>query len=116
MMERLSIFKEWFLRQYGLDGSTNNLLAIHIDHVRPKYRDQYPGNDDPDVPGLRATYLAAILRAPELAIPSKGLSFQALLQHCVSLCRKRSWAPGTVYIFKFTQFQIMLSEKSSCDF
>lgn len=46
-------------------------MAIHIDRVGPKYRDQYPGDGDPDVPGLRATYLAPILGAPELAVPSK---------------------------------------------
>ena len=72
MMERLSIFKVWFLHQYGLDGSSDNIFAIHIDKIRPKYRDQYSGNDNPDVPGLRPTYLAPILGAPELAVPSKG--------------------------------------------
>lgn len=70
-MERLSVFKEWFLHQYELDGSGNNIVAIHIDTIKPKYRDEYPGNGNPEVPGLRPTYLSAILGAPELAIPSE---------------------------------------------
>ena len=70
-MKRLSVFKEWFVQQYALGGSSNNLMAIHIDTIKPKYRDEYPGNNPPDVPGLRPTYLAAILGAPELATPSK---------------------------------------------
>lgn len=106
-MERLSIFKQWFLHQYGLDGSTNNLLAIHIDHVRPKYRDQYPGNDNPDVPGLRATYLAPILGAPELAIPSKHSPSSPALISFLAM-PKRSWAPLEVYTLQPTRFQIML--------
>lgn len=70
-MERLSVVRKWFLEHYKLDGSTGNVIAIHIDTVKPRYRDECPGNNDPDVPGLRATHLSAILKAPELAIPSK---------------------------------------------
>ena len=73
LMERLKVFKDWFLHQYGFDGSSKNVVAIHIDTIKLKYRDEYPGNDDPDIPGLRPTYLAAILGAPELAIPSEEL-------------------------------------------
>lgn len=72
-MNRLSVFKEWFLRHYGLDGSSNNVVAIHIDTIKPKYRDEYPGDGNPDAPGLRAPFLSAILGAPELAIPSENL-------------------------------------------
>lgn len=71
LMKRLSVFNDWFLRQYELDGSSNNIIAIHIDTNKPKYRDQYPGDRNPEVPGLRPTYLSAILGAPELAIPSE---------------------------------------------
>jgi hypothetical protein len=53
------------------NASHKTLIALHIDTVQPRYRDEYPGNINPNVPGLRSTYLAAILRAPELAIPSK---------------------------------------------
>ncbi|KAL8782227.1 MAG: hypothetical protein Q9213_005593 [Squamulea squamosa] len=70
MMERLWVFRSWFLHQYSLNGSSNNVMAIDIDKIRPKNRDEYPGNDDPNVPGLRATYLAAILGAPEIAEPT----------------------------------------------
>ena len=44
---------------------------MHIDTVKPRYRDEYPGNNNPEVPGLRQPYLAPLLGAPELAIPSK---------------------------------------------
>lgn len=71
MMERLLIFKAWFLHQYKLDRSSNNIVAIHIDTIKPKYRDQYAGDGNPEVPGLRPTYLSAILGAPEIAIPSE---------------------------------------------
>lgn len=71
MMKRISVFKEWFFHQYDVGASSNNIMAIHIDTIKPKYRTDYPGNSNPDVPGLRATYLSAILGAPELAIPSK---------------------------------------------
>ena len=71
MMKRLSIFKEWFFHQYDVGRSSNNIMAIHIDTIKPRYRDEYPGNSNPEVPGLRPTYLSAILGAPELAIPSK---------------------------------------------
>lgn len=71
MMKRFSIFREWFLRQYELGDFSNNIMAIHIDTIKPKYWDEYPGNSNPEVPGLRPTYLSAILGGPELAIPSK---------------------------------------------
>ena len=71
IMHRLSIFKAWFVDRYMVNGLHTNVIALHIDTVKPKYRDEYPGNSNPEVPGLRATYLSAILGAPELAIPSK---------------------------------------------
>ena len=71
MMNRLLVFKAWFLDRYMVNGTRNNVIALHIDVVEAKYRDEYPGNSNPEVPGLRATYLSAILEAPELAIPSK---------------------------------------------
>ena len=71
MMNRLSVFKAWFFDRYMENGMRNNVIALHIDIVEAKYRDMYPGNSNQEVPGLRATYLSAILEAPELAIPSK---------------------------------------------
>jgi hypothetical protein len=71
ILSRFSVFKNWFLDHYQLNGSHNRVFALHIDTVLPRYRDQYPGNSNPEVPGLRATYLSAILEAPELAVPSK---------------------------------------------
>lgn len=53
------------------DDSLETVLAIHIDTVQAKYRDEYPGDNNPEVPGLRATFLSVILEAPELAVPSK---------------------------------------------
>ena len=80
MVKRLEIFREWFLHQYQFHDRSNKVLAIHIDTVRPKYRDEYPGNSNSEVPGLRAPYLSAILGAPELAIPSKVSGFLFVLQ------------------------------------
>ena len=71
MMNRLSVFKAWFVDRYMVNGTHNNVIALHIDTVKARYRDEYPGNSNPEVPGLRATYLSVILEAPELAIPSK---------------------------------------------
>lgn len=71
MMNRLSIFKTWFLNRYMSDDSLEIVLAIHIDAVQAKYRDEYPGNNNPEVPGLRATFLSVILEAPEIAVPSR---------------------------------------------
>jgi hypothetical protein len=71
MMNRLSVFKDWFVDRYISNGSKTYIVALHIDTVQARYRDIYPGNNSPEVPGLRATYLSAILQAPELAIPSK---------------------------------------------
>jgi len=70
IMNRFGIFKDWFIDHYQLNGANNKLFALHIDKVAPKYRDQYPGDNNPEVPGLRATFLSPILKAPELAIPS----------------------------------------------
>ncbi|RHZ70336.1 hypothetical protein CDV55_108201 [Aspergillus turcosus] len=72
IMNRLSIFRSWFLEHFMPKRPHNTLVAMHIDAVKPRYRDEYPGNSNPVVPGLRATYLSAILRAPELAIPSSA--------------------------------------------
>jgi hypothetical protein len=75
IMNHFSVFKAWFVDHYKLDRSHNTIMALHIDTVKAKYRDEYPGNSNPEVPGLRATYLSAILEAPELAIPSKQAPF-----------------------------------------
>ena len=74
MMNRLSVFKAWFVDRYMVNGTRNNVVALHIDILEARYRDEYPGNSNSEVPGLRATYLSAILEAPELAIPSRGTS------------------------------------------
>lgn len=71
MMNRLSVFKDWFTDRYMVNGTHHNVIALHIDTVKARYRDEYPGNSNPEVPGLRATYLSVILEAPELAIPSE---------------------------------------------
>lgn len=71
MMDRLSVFKAWFVDYYMNEPNTT-IIALHIDKVQPRYRNQYPGNNNPNVPGIRPTFLAAILGAPELAIPSKS--------------------------------------------
>ena len=71
MMDRFSVFEAWFVDRYMVNGTRNNVIALHIDTVKARYRDKYPGNNNPEVPGLHATYLSVILEAPELAIPSK---------------------------------------------
>ncbi|KAI0101049.1 amidase signature domain-containing protein [Nemania sp. FL0031] len=73
IMNRLSIFKDWFVKQYMADGT--NIVALHIDKVQARYRDIYPGGNNPNVPGLRSPYLSAILGAPELAIPISELPY-----------------------------------------
>lgn len=70
-MDRFSIFRAWFSETYFSDNTKTTVFFNHIDKIQPRYRDQYPGNNNPVVPGLRATYLASILKAPELAVPSK---------------------------------------------
>ncbi|GAM42616.1 hypothetical protein TCE0_044r16755 [Talaromyces pinophilus] len=52
-------------------------MAIHIDSIKLRYRDEYPGNNNPEVPELRSTYLAAMLRAPELAIPISQMPYKS---------------------------------------
>ena len=70
-MNRLSVFKAWFFDHYMVNGTHNNVIALHVDTVKASNRDKYPGNSTPIVPGLRATYMSVILEAPELALPSK---------------------------------------------
>ncbi|KAJ9664016.1 hypothetical protein H2198_000519 [Neophaeococcomyces mojaviensis] len=69
VMDRFSIFRAWFSETYFSDNTKTTVFFNHIDKIQPRYRDQYPGNNNPVVPGLRATYLASILKAPELAVP-----------------------------------------------
>ncbi|KUL81909.1 hypothetical protein ZTR_10739 [Talaromyces verruculosus] len=53
------------------------IMAIHIDSIKPRYGDEYPGNNNPEVPGLRPMCLAAMLRAPELAIPISQMAYKS---------------------------------------
>lgn len=71
-MNRLHVFKNWFINRYLAEGA---VVALHIDKIQPRYRDQYPGNNNPETPGLRAPHLAAILGSPELAVPSESYRF-----------------------------------------
>jgi len=68
--ERISIFKDWFLKEYMGDGERSSILVLPISNVTPNYRDVYPGAPSPAATGLRTTYLSPYLGAPELAIPS----------------------------------------------
>ncbi|KAI1131680.1 amidase signature domain-containing protein [Nemania abortiva] len=79
LMNRLSIFKDWFVKQYMADGA--NIIALHIDKVQAKYRDVYPSDNNPNVPGLRSPYLSAILGAPELAIPISELPYMSRISN-----------------------------------
>ena len=77
VMNRLSIFNAWFIGRY-MNESQTTIIALHIDNVQPRCRNQYPSNNNPIVPGIRPTFLAAILGAPELAVQVSsfiGLSF-----------------------------------------
>jgi hypothetical protein len=67
VMNRLSIFNAWFIGRY-MNESQTTIIALHIDNVQPRCRNQYPSNNNPIVPGIRPTFLAAILGAPELAV------------------------------------------------
>lgn len=69
MMERLGIFKEWFLAKYGLDNEHSNIIVLPISTVAPDYRHVFPEFPPHYVPGLRTTYLSPILGSPELSIP-----------------------------------------------
>ncbi|KAL9080628.1 MAG: hypothetical protein Q9159_007560 [Coniocarpon cinnabarinum] len=69
---RFDVFKAWFLERYMSHKTRSTVVAFNLDALKPKYRDEYPGSPNPLVLGLRAPYLAAILGAPELAIPSKA--------------------------------------------
>ncbi|CAG8984104.1 hypothetical protein HYALB_00010605 [Hymenoscyphus albidus] len=62
---------------YHTTSHGSALIALHIDTVTRKYRDQYPGNNNLDVPGLRATYISPILGAPELAVPITELPYES---------------------------------------
>ncbi|KAK2737897.1 hypothetical protein FQN57_007348 [Myotisia sp. PD_48] len=75
IMNRLSVFRSWFIQRYMAGVSHSTLIAMHIDTVKPKYRDEHPGNSNPNVSGLRPTFLAPILRAPELAIPISQMDY-----------------------------------------
>ncbi|KAI1359887.1 amidase signature domain-containing protein [Xylaria arbuscula] len=79
LMHRLSIFKDWFIKQYLMNRTS--LVALHIDKAQAKYRDIYPGDADPNVPGLRSTYLSVILGAPELAIPITQLPYSSRISN-----------------------------------
>ena len=72
IMDRFSIFSTWFTNRYFSDKNKITIFVNYIDKAQPKYRDEYPGDNNPVVPGLPATYLAPILKAPELAVPSKS--------------------------------------------
>ncbi|KAH8587274.1 amidase signature domain-containing protein [Bisporella sp. PMI_857] len=98
ILSRLSVFKTWFTDHYHPNGSHNRVFALHIDTTLPRYRDQYPGNSNPDVPGLRATYLSAILEAPELAIPISQIPYYSRIterEEQLPLVVSFMGAPGT---------------------
>ncbi|KAJ5753679.1 uncharacterized protein N7511_007832 [Penicillium nucicola] len=79
MMNRLSVFKAWFIDHYITNNPQTTVIALHIDKVQPRYRHQYPGKNNPNVPGIRPTFLAAILGAPELAIPISQIPYQSMI-------------------------------------
>ncbi|OQD89215.1 hypothetical protein PENSOL_c066G00578 [Penicillium solitum] len=78
MMNRLSVFKAWFV-DYYMNESKTTIIALHIDKVQPRYRNQYPGNNNPNVPSIRPTFLAAILGALELAIPISQIPYHSVI-------------------------------------
>jgi hypothetical protein len=72
-MDRLEVFKNWFINRFMNDGP--KIIALHINNVQPRYRDGYPRNQNLDEPpSLTPALLSAILGAPELAIPSKSMA------------------------------------------
>jgi uncharacterized membrane protein YkgB len=85
VMNRLSIFNAWFIGRY-MNESQTTIIALHIDNVQPRCRNQYPSNNNPIVPGIRPTFLAAILGAPELAVQVS--SFIGFLDRYIG------WIPG----------------------
>jgi hypothetical protein len=38
-MNRMSVFKTWFLDHYMLNGLHNSVRAVHIDKIEARYRD-----------------------------------------------------------------------------
>ena len=75
IMERMAVFKEWFLSRFVSteDRDTGNAFVIlPIANVAPSYRDEYPGVPSNPIQGLRTTYLSPILGTPELTIPGRS--------------------------------------------
>ncbi|QKX59452.1 uncharacterized protein TRUGW13939_06586 [Talaromyces rugulosus] len=70
---RMSVFKKWFLERY-YSSSPKVVVAIHIDAVKPMSEKGDPFG--PLTSGLQPTYLAAILGAPEVAIPIAQASYR----------------------------------------
>ncbi|CAH0027363.1 unnamed protein product [Clonostachys rhizophaga] len=95
IMNRLDVFKNWFINQYLAEGA---VVALHIDKIQPRYRDQYPGNNNPETPGLRAPHLAAILGSPELAVPISEIPYQSRItgrEEKLPMVVSLMGAPGT---------------------
>jgi hypothetical protein len=82
-MHRFQTFKAWFQKTYMSSPTHDTMIALHIEAVKPKYRDQYPGDKNPVVPGMRAMYLASILEAPEIALPSEFRDAQVICTICL---------------------------------
>lgn len=100
VLRRFDVFKSWFEHEYMDPREGATLVIFPIDTVKPRYRDQYPGNADPTVPGIRNTFISPILRAPELTIPSKSVWLRRATEASEywSHSRRETWLTKT-YVF-----------------
>ncbi|KAI9767311.1 MAG: hypothetical protein M1840_005720 [Geoglossum simile] len=69
-IRKVNVYKKWFLQEILHEGTRNSFIILPIAEVAPNYRDTQPGPHFKQN-AFDALFLAPILSAPELVVPSK---------------------------------------------
>ncbi|KAI9712290.1 MAG: hypothetical protein M1820_001503 [Bogoriella megaspora] len=75
-VERLEIYRKWFLETVMREKERNSLVIIPIEKISPRYRDEVPSEHfNPE--GVPNLFLSPILGAPELTVPIGTVPYES---------------------------------------
>lgn len=76
-MEKLDVFKKWFLDTVMEKGRKHTIVVIPIENMAPRYRDRATTSFNPR--GVPMLFLSPIIGGPELTIPIGEVSFESMV-------------------------------------
>ncbi|KAI9834946.1 MAG: hypothetical protein M1819_002669 [Sarea resinae] len=98
-INKINVYKKWFLQEILHEGARDSFVILPIAEVAPNYRDTQPGPHFKQN-AFDALFLAPILGAPELVVPSTDIHLINTVERCLKETDRQTVAQTGPTTFK----------------